>query len=112
MMTESHFSEIYERYKATGLTVKSFCSNEGLLESRFYYWQRRLRRYLPESKGFVPIVIGQGNGSGIKATGHNFPAAASNLKALMWKYYPNGVKMKLQGEMDCEMLRNLLLLKP
>jgi hypothetical protein len=115
MMTESRFKEIYHRYKATGLTVKAFCINEGIVESGFYYWQRRLRQYLPETKGFVPIVIGQGKSpnhlSAINETKDEFSAASRAMKDLMCEInYPNGIRMKLQGSMDSEMLRSLLLL--
>ena len=37
------FEEIYSRFLDSGLTVKDFCSNEGLAPSKFYYWQKRVR---------------------------------------------------------------------
>lgn len=57
-MHENEFKEIYSRYLSSGLSVKDFCYNEDLLESRFYYWQKKLKSFLPpRQSGFIPIVI-------------------------------------------------------
>ena len=56
-MHEEKFKEIHERYRHSGLTVKDFCHNEEIAESRFYYWQKKLKNDLSNRDGFVPIVI-------------------------------------------------------
>jgi len=35
--------ENYHRQKASGLSVKEFCSNKGITESTFYYWCKKMR---------------------------------------------------------------------
>jgi hypothetical protein len=106
MMSINHFKDIYRFYPSIGLTVKSFCGDEGLPESRFYYWQRRLRHCYPETENFIPLVI-QPAGQGAQAVA----GVSSSGKELSCEIsYPNGIRMKLQGEIDGELLRNVLSL--
>lgn len=42
MLTLLKFQEIYSRFQSSGLRVHDFCQNEGLYESKFYYWQKKL----------------------------------------------------------------------
>ena len=34
---------VLETWRSSGLSVREFCKREGLTESSFYYWRRRLR---------------------------------------------------------------------
>ncbi len=43
MWNQNEFKSVYDRYKLSGLTVKDFCINEGIYQSRFYYWQKKLK---------------------------------------------------------------------
>ena len=42
-MTEVTFKELLNRRKASGLTIRDFCSNEGISESIYYYWLKKHR---------------------------------------------------------------------
>ena len=60
MWTLQQFEEINDRYQASGLRIKEFCRNESIVESRFYYWQKRLQEHnyrTGRESGFVPIVF-------------------------------------------------------
>lgn len=59
MWTLKQFEDIYDRFQSSGLRVKDFCQNECILESKFYYWQRKLREYnnrKEQPSDFVPII--------------------------------------------------------
>jgi hypothetical protein len=66
MWTLQQFEEIFDRYQSSGLRIKEFCRNESIVESRFYYWQKRLQEHnyrTGRESGFVPIVFTGSNPS-------------------------------------------------
>ena len=42
MWTLKQFELVYDRFQSSGLPVKDFCQNECILESKFYYWKKKL----------------------------------------------------------------------
>ncbi|MCS2633966.1 hypothetical protein NXV47_14920 [Bacteroides uniformis] len=57
------FKEIYARYKESGLTIKDFCSNEGIKRKRFSFWKAKLKgpKTNAAAKGkFIPVKMGAG----------------------------------------------------
>lgn len=114
MLNEKTFKSIYEDFLESGLSIRSYCSNQCINEAKFYYWQRRLKSQLPPRKGFVPIVFEKGG------LAERFPLAPSrpghaetasgNGSSFCEITYPNGVTLKLHGGADLETLRSLLLL--
>ncbi|RNC64443.1 hypothetical protein [Proteiniphilum sp. X52] len=44
MWNQKQFEEVYARYQSSGLRVKDFCRNERIVTSKFFYWQRKLRK--------------------------------------------------------------------
>ena len=40
---ERQWREHMTRWQASGLSVRAFCGQHGLLETSFYYWKRELR---------------------------------------------------------------------
>ena len=55
-LTEPKFIEIYQRQQESDLSVKDFCSNEGIKESTFYYWRKKLAGQ-GRIKNFIPLVV-------------------------------------------------------
>lgn len=120
MMYPSQFEAIYSRYQSSGLTVKSFCENEGLLPSRFYYWQKRMKHFLPPKGGFVPIVItdtasmpsvqGKDLPDRVDKTEHTHPVSQARTLTCELRF-PNGVSLRLKGDVDYELIKSLLILK-
>ncbi len=118
MLNSKQFVALYHEYLESGLTVRNFCTNRHLRESKFYYWKNRLKSQLPPKKGFVPVVFENEQ----KARTFHFPtpiqnqprslsnSPAANSPVSCEISYPNGVGMKLNGLPDLEMLRSLLLL--
>jgi hypothetical protein len=113
MLTETQFQDIHERFLSSGLTIRSFCLNEGICEAKFYYWRSKLKRLLPGTNGFVPILI---NHSGCPSTlpGVNTKdSARSASNGICFEVcYPNGTSLKLEGSVDLRLLRSLITLNP
>ena len=60
MWNQKDFESVYNRYKLSGLQEKDFCINEGIYQSRFYYWQKKLigqQQKTEQLSGFIPIVL-------------------------------------------------------
>jgi hypothetical protein len=117
MFTSLQFTALYNDYLESGLTVRDFCANHHMRESKFYYWKNRLKRQLPPKKGFVPVVFENQQVSPyhFSTPAQNQPKifsnpAVANNPASCEISLPNGVSIKLSGMPDPEMLRTLLLL--
>ena len=118
MLKAKQFLSIYDGFLESGLTVHDYCTNQSMTESMFYYWQNKLKGQLPPKRGFVPVVFDNGKAirtSQIPAPVQNrskaFPDPAAANNAIFCEIsYPNGVRVKLNGLTDPEMLRSLLLL--
>lgn len=118
MFTANQFQSIYKEYLETGLTIRDFCVNHHMRESKFYYWHKKLKGQLPPKRGFVPLVFD--HEKAIRSTPVPAPvqnrsktfsdseAASSTISCEI--SYPNGVCLKLNGLTDPEMLRSLLLI--
>jgi hypothetical protein len=109
------FEEVYTRYKSSQLSIKDFCYNEGILESRFYYWQRKLRhKSSGGTDGFIPILL------------ERQPISSSLIESKPMPHvpigghrpygceivYPGGTVLRLNDLLDIETLKKLLPLNP
>jgi len=92
--SEEWFSLI-EECRASGLTVKDFCSIKGIHPSNFYYWSKR-QRANPE-QAFVPLRITR-------------PDSRTLSQQSVEIVYPNGVCLKFSSEVDIRMLSQLIRL--
>lgn len=60
---ESFWRLALEEFRTSGLSVRAFCTREGLSEASFYAWRRRLqqrdtqRPVVPGSSELVPVKI-------------------------------------------------------
>ena len=116
MITETQFKEIYARYQSSGLSVRSFCFNEGLSETKFYYWKRHLRHLLPGGFGFIPVKVSSGSQEFSTARGSSlnpvFSSLADNPNSnfSLEITYPNGTRLKFSGGFDYDLVKSLVLL--
>lgn len=53
MQKESRFHELIRLQQDSGLTVREFCSNQGIVPSTFYYWKKKLQRSTGKND-FIP----------------------------------------------------------
>ncbi len=56
MLSEPKFLELYGRHQESGLTVRDFCSNEGIAASTFYYWRKKVKNN-KIAQDFIPLVV-------------------------------------------------------
>jgi len=57
-MTEATFRELLIRHNESELTVRDFCSNEGIAQATYYYWKNKLNKKLPQPTEFIPLLVG------------------------------------------------------
>ena len=77
----SHWAQIMQNRKDSGLNVRAFCENAGIHENSYYYWQRKLREAtcgeLAQNEGgaeIIPTVFAE-----VKlATRPTFPPVGAN----------------------------------
>ncbi|MFA7494368.1 MAG: hypothetical protein WCZ43_12765 [Proteiniphilum sp.] len=114
MWNLKQFKDIYARYQSSGLHVDEFCRNECIVRSRFYYWQRKLRKSVVDpvqSPGFVPVVL---SGNGLQPQVVNLPSRQPSTRALPADgevyeiVYPGGVVLRVSCGTDLKQLRSLI----
>lgn len=98
---------LLERQKESGLSVKSFCSNEGLAPSTFFYWRKKLRKEGPDGR-FIPLLV-RAPGSSVSPT-----SAEKNNSGIdhtpLEITYPNGTTLRVRQTLDLAGLRSLVSL--
>ena len=118
MYNEKKFRAIYDEFMTSGLTIRDFCANRQMNEAKFYYWQNKLKDQLPPKRGFVPVVfenVGQARSTRVpvpvqpQSSSFSTPEAATQSISCEISY-PNGVRVKLNGLSDPQMIRSLLVL--
>jgi hypothetical protein len=45
------------QWRASGLSVRAFCTQHGLAAASFYHWRRVLERRAAEAAAFVPVQL-------------------------------------------------------
>lgn len=56
MHKRDRYFELISQQEESGFSVREFCSNEGIAESTFYYWIKKLRDQ-PGKNDFIPLII-------------------------------------------------------
>ncbi|NLB23518.1 MAG: hypothetical protein GX833_09775 [Clostridium sp.] len=115
MWNQKEFESVYDRYKLSGLPVKDFCINEGIYQSRFYYWQKKLKDQQQEAdqpSGFVPIIFNKPQ-TPINNTIYGGKTLREKLQPcgdVIEIVYPNGVTVRISCTADIKQLQSLILL--
>ena len=117
MWTIQQFELVYDRFQSSGLSVKDFCENECILQSKFYYWKNKSiknNRHKEQPSNFVPIVF-TGSASQMqtkrKAQQKLLPENADQVGGDVFEIvYSNGVKLRVPVGADINQLRSLILL--
>ena len=115
MWNQKEFESVYDRYKLSGLPVKDFCINEGIYQSRFYYWQKKLRDQKQECEhpsGFVPIIFNKPQTPISKSfcESKSLPENHLTREDIIEIVYPNGVIVRIPSQTDIKQLQSLILL--
>ncbi len=109
MLNTSKFLKLQERQIESGLTVRGFCSNEGIAPSSFYYWLKKIKN---ESNGkrFIPLVVKSAGTSINPFTQSELPQDQRTDDPLLEITYPNGIRLRVKNDLDLVQLRALVLL--
>ena len=117
MLNESVFLKLLGRQQESGLTVKEFCTNEGIAPSSFYYWKKKLKTNYTGRADFIPLVINpaqrySGKGHLPVQETRGLPAHREEGEdhVLLELVYPNGTKLRIKKDMDLGRLRELICL--
>ena len=115
MWNQKEFESVYDRYKESGLSVRSFCSNEGIYQSKFYYWQKKLRDQQQECdqpSGFVPIIFNKPQAliSNTIYENKSLPDNPLSDTDVIEIVYPNDVIVRISLKADIKQLESLIFL--
>jgi len=115
MWNEKKFKEVYAYWQSCGLSIPAFCSNEGINESRFYYWKNKLQHSLPSASTgeFIPITIDHpkersSHLSVQRTLSSSIPSGVQDCFCEIT--YPNGTRLKFNEQPGIEFLQSLILL--
>ena len=116
MQKAEKYLELIRMQAESGLNVKDFCANYGLIRSSFYYWSKKLNGQAKRSK-FIPLVV-KPEISQRSSTKNNplkkvsfeseEPIFAESVLEIV---YPNGVLIRLKGSVIPEQVRGLIHLQ-
>lgn len=112
-MTEALFQDLLNRQKDSGLTVRDFCVNEGIVPSTFYYWLKKCRTKENLPKMFIPLVVGAEQLSAHKKSHYLPPHPASkeaDAPVLLELVFPNGTVLRVRNQVDLPILQKLVRL--
>jgi len=98
---------LLERQKESGLSVRSFCSNEGIAPSSFYYWKKKLRNDATRGR-FIPLLVRTPGSVACAASGQRSAPGMDNTPLEIT--YPNGTTLRIRQTLDLAGLRSLVSL--
>jgi transposase-like protein len=107
MLSSSKMTVLLERHKESGLSVKSFCSNEGIAPSSFYYWKKKLRNDATSVR-FIPLLVRTPGSVVCAASGQRLAPGTDNTPLEIT--YPNGTTLRIRQTLDLAELRSLVSL--
>lgn len=109
--TIEQFRELYNEWKSSRLTVRSFCRDMGINESRFYYWKKKIEAPVETASGsFIPIQMNQGRNGKIQFCSPQPAKSMASAQDVCEIVYGNGVILRIKSDMSLEMLKALITL--
>jgi ssDNA-binding Zn-finger/Zn-ribbon topoisomerase 1 len=112
MINESKILDLIKRQKETGLNITTFCANEGIPKSSYYYWRKKLNRD-PE-KRFIPLLVNS-TAATMSVQSKNYIREEDEHHTTCDAFpmeitYPNGTTLRIKHALDLVGLRSLVLL--
>jgi hypothetical protein len=107
MLDSAKFIRLQEKQKESGLSVKGFCSNEGIAPSCFYYWQKKIRNQ-GNAKRFIPLVV-KSSAPEVHSQTHG-QISKPNDECVFEIRYANGATLRVKSDLELDRLRTLLSL--
>ncbi|NOR34125.1 MAG: hypothetical protein GQ579_05540 [Bacteroidales bacterium] len=112
MLSETKFQELYRRHQESRLTVRDFCSNEGIAPSTFYYWHKKIKKN-NTIRDFIPLLVDPPQPVTPQSYVKSHAPVHDNKNiedALLELVYPNGTKLRIKQDLDLAHLRTLVCL--
>jgi len=107
MQKKTRFFELIRLHGDSGLSVREFCSNEGIAPSTFYYWRKKLHgKNSGRENDFIPLLV-KSPGDGI-SRGSTCSEISTNRDSLIELVYPNGTMLRIKNDLDLADLRALI----
>ena len=108
----SRFTELIRQQQESGLSIKDFCYNQGIAQSTFHYWRKKLRRSKQE---FIPLIVkspatalpGKSSSGSRQSRNH---IVTDQDEALLELVYTNGTHLLIKQDLDLDHLRALIRL--
>jgi len=112
-MNESKFLEVYRRQQDSGLSVREFCSNEGMAPSTYYYWYKKTKHKRGKQE-FIPLVVKPSAPVPAQDYVSKPPLVRESGDTgegmLLEVEYPNGTRLRIKQDLDLTHLRTLVCL--
>jgi len=111
-MTEALFQELLVRHNESSLTVRDFCSNEGIPQATFYYWKNKLNKRSVQPTGFIPLLVG----NHLPAQRKNQLSRSNPATPEMHQQeiiplefvFPNGTRLMIHSKVDPAILQTIV----
>ena len=105
MQKEHRFQELIKHQQESGLSIKEFCSNQGIAPATFHYWKKKLQS--KQHNGiFIPMVVSSPTNNHPKGSVClEKPAVTESSIEL---FYPNGTILRVKQDLDLPHLRALI----
>ena len=108
MSKESRFQELISLQQDSELTVREFCSNQGIAPATYYYWRKKLQNSKGK-KDFIPLIVKSSESSLTPGYNRNCsPGLVAEDHALLELVYPNGTRLRIKNDLDLTHLRALI----
>lgn len=113
MWTLNDFRPIYQEFLESGKTVRQFCADTDIHEGRFYHWQSKLRQEAANDQNgeFMPVSVNNRGGKVVLVGGDVRPMPHTRIQQPTCEItFPNGVTVRLSGNLPLETLSGLIML--
>ena len=108
METIETFRPTYQAFLESNMSARAFCEQIGIKESHFYYWQAKIRKEAVRQNGeFVPVSINNHAGK-VVLTGGQGINSMKMAHPVCEIVFPNGVTVRLSGEISAQTLGRLI----
>jgi hypothetical protein len=105
MIKEARYKELLDQQQESGLTIKEFCSNQGVALATFHYWKKKLLKK-PGREKFIPLVVKPSEMELSK--GSTCSEIIPGKESLFELVFPNGTVLRVKQELDLAYLRALI----
>lgn len=108
METIDTFRPKYQVFLESNMSARAFCGQIRMNESHFHYWQAKIcKEAARQNGGFLPVSINNHAGKVI-LTGEQGMNSMKMAHPVCEIVFPNGVTVRLSGEISAQMLSQLI----